>query len=70
MPQVRVTLYKDNVEKRMFEFNGEGTDYLNWFRQDRLLSDFYTDLSSTEPSNPGPSYFSIEGSVSLLLYSV
>ena len=66
MSQVRVGLYKDNKEMRAFEFSGHGTDYLNWFTQERLIGDPYTDLSNTDPSSPRPNYFSIQGSVGWL----
>ncbi|KAK7114311.1 uncharacterized protein [Littorina saxatilis] len=55
---VRVGLYTNNEEQRYFEFDGEGSNYLNWFSQDRLINSSYTDLSATMPLLK---FFSIQG---------
>nr|KAG5692377.1 hypothetical protein BaRGS_007990 [Batillaria attramentaria] len=40
------------------EFNGRGSNYMNWFSRDRIISSSWTDLR-TQPQN----YFSIEGTI-------
>ncbi|KAK7114310.1 uncharacterized protein [Littorina saxatilis] len=56
--RVRVGVYKDNVEQRFFEFNGNSSNFDNWFSQSRLINNSYTDLSATQAT---PNFFSIVG---------
>nr|KAG5692375.1 hypothetical protein BaRGS_007988 [Batillaria attramentaria] len=54
--RVRVSVYLHGLEKQYVEFNGRGSNYLNWFSRDRIISSSWHDLR-TEPQN----YFSIKG---------
>ncbi len=57
MMQVMVVLFDETgMELATFLFNGTGSNNLDWFSKDRLLSSPYDDIDS-EPQN----YFSVEG---------
>ncbi|KAK7477234.1 hypothetical protein BaRGS_00031545, partial [Batillaria attramentaria] len=55
---VRLSVYEHGREMAYVEFNGRGSNYMNWFSRDRIISSSWTDLR-TQPQN----YFSIEGDV-------
>ncbi|KAL9952126.1 hypothetical protein ACROYT_G039335 [Oculina patagonica] len=54
--QAKVVLYERGVAKKELVFDASGTDKLNWFTVDKMISSPWTDVK-TEPRN----YFSIHG---------
>ncbi|KAK3699436.1 hypothetical protein QZH41_018599 [Actinostola sp. cb2023] len=56
--KVRVSLYRNTKEVLRLIFNGIGSDKINWFAFERVLSSPWTDLAS-QPKN----YFTIAGHV-------
>ncbi|XP_074661824.1 uncharacterized protein LOC141914504, partial [Tubulanus polymorphus] len=55
--KIKLSLYTAGHEVAFLEFDGAGSDAINWFSKSRLLSSTWTDLTSDSPTN----YFSIEG---------
>ena len=60
---MRFSVFREGEEKQYVIFDGLGTDYVNWFSQDKILESSWTNLQH-ETYN----YFSIEGYVSFYLY--
>ena len=44
--QVKVSVYKNGVEKANIIFNATGADKNNWFTSDRIISSTYTDIKT------------------------
>jgi len=44
--QIRVSIYKNGIEKAYILFNATGSTKENWFTQDRIISSSWTDLKS------------------------
>ncbi|XP_022082431.1 uncharacterized protein LOC110974837 [Acanthaster planci] len=59
--QVKLSLHNSTGETAELIFNGTGSDIRNWFRQDRLTSSPWDDLSSSSLFGGSVNYFSIEG---------
>ena len=57
--QARVVLYKEGSEVHFLKFNATGTDTINWFSQEKLMSSSWTDLKSFSASRM--QYFDIYG---------
>nr|KAG5694818.1 hypothetical protein BaRGS_019195 [Batillaria attramentaria] len=53
---VRLTLYENGVQQRFVEFDGSGSNLLNWFTQARVVNSDWTDIS-----NETANFFSIAG---------
>ncbi|KAK7480628.1 hypothetical protein BaRGS_00028100 [Batillaria attramentaria] len=53
---VRLTLYENGVQQRFVEFDGSGSNFLNWFTQARVVNSDWTDIS-----NETANFFSIAG---------
>ena len=54
--QVKVVLYKVEVEKVSLKFDAKSSSYLNWFSASKLLSSPWTDVKSERKN-----YFAIQG---------
>ena len=54
--QAKVVVYKGQTPEKELLFDATGSDKLNWFSFDKLVTSSWTDIS-TEPRN----YFSIQG---------
>ena len=55
--QVMIVLFDEiGMELATFLFNGTGSNNLDWFSKERLLSSPYDDIESLTPK-----YFSMEG---------
>ncbi|XP_022082430.1 uncharacterized protein LOC110974836 [Acanthaster planci] len=63
--RVKLSLHNSTGKTAELVFNGIGSDIRNWFRQDRLISSPWEDLSSASASRATRSgrYFSMEGHV-------
>ena len=57
--QARVVLYKNGSKVRFLKFNAAGTDNINWFSQEKLMSSSWTDLKTFTASEM--KYFDIYG---------
>ncbi|KAI8747940.1 hypothetical protein BgiBS90_033129 [Biomphalaria glabrata] len=54
--EVKLAIYQNNVQVHYIIFNGQGSNYLNWFSQRRVLSSSWTDIKWKSTN-----YFSVEG---------
>ncbi len=56
-------MYLDGYEKMVMIFDGRGSDQMNWFSPDRLITSPWTDLPGSTQFNSGTGYtwFSIDG---------
>ncbi|XP_074657297.1 uncharacterized protein LOC141910503 [Tubulanus polymorphus] len=55
--KVKLSLYAGGHEVAFLQFDGTGSDTINWFSKSRLLSSTWTDLTPHSPTN----FFSIVG---------
>jgi hypothetical protein len=44
--QIRVSIYKNGLEKAWVEFNAIGANQNNWFDPSRIIASSYTDINT------------------------
>ena len=54
--QVKISLYKEGVEKAYIIFDGKGSNNIDWFDANRILQSSWTDIQEQTIG-----YFSVHG---------